>query len=125
MTRALFWISLLLCVVVGGWHSFVGLASFEPLSPNLVWFIGAGFGVLFYAGLNVASWRSSPADRLVRRLTHAANVLMTGFAIVAIRAVPERQPYLALLAFSGLLIAGVLHDREQRETRPVDPATGH
>ena len=124
MTRGLYWISLLLCAGVGVAHSIVGLASFEPLSPNLVWFIGAGFSLLLLAALNVASWRAPRSDRLVRRMTHAANLLMTGFAIVAVRAVSGTQAYVALIAFLGLLISGLEHDRDRAHGRVDESSRG-
>lgn len=122
MTRGLFWVSLVLCAAVGVAHSIVGLSSFEPLSANLVWFIGAGFGVLLLAALNLASWRAPRSDRLVRRVTHAANLLMTGFAIVIVRAVPATPAYVALAAFLGLLITGFEHDRNREQARPDQSA---
>jgi len=112
VTRALFWISLLTLVVLGATHSAIGLASFEPLSANLVWFLGSGFALLLHAALNLARWRARHSDRLVHRLVHSANVLMTGFGILAVRAVPEPHAYVVLAALAGLLLSSLVADRE-------------
>lgn len=120
MTRALFWISLVTSTAIGAFHAFIGLASFEPLSPSLVWFIGAGFAVLLHALVNLMRWRAPRSDRLVNRLTHGANVLMAGFGFIAIRAVPETRAYVAFCALLGLLVAGFAADRDSKDAPLTD-----
>ena len=127
MTRALFWISLLTLVVLGATHSAIGLASFEPLLASLVWFLGSGFALLLHAALNLARWRARHSDRLVHRLVHSANVLMTGFGILAVRAVPEPHAYAVLAALAGLLLSSLVADREaasrvESGSQPSEPS---
>lgn len=121
MTRALFWISLLTCTVVGMMHSIIGLSSFEPLSPNYVWFLGAGLVFFLTAGFNVAAWRAARSDRLVRRLVHAANFLMTGFGLLAVRGAEGLRSWLAFAAAIGLLVAQLAADRSPERTPAAMP----
>lgn len=116
MTRALFWISLLTCTLVGVMHSIIGLSSFEPLSPSYVWFLGAGLVFFLAAGFNVAAWRGLRSDRVVRCLIHGANLLMVGFGLLAVRGAGGLRSWMAFAAAIGLLIAQLAANRTPEST---------
>ena len=112
MLRHLFWASVILCALAGLVHTGIGLLSFEPLSPQLAWYLIAGMAMLLLALANSAVWYPTrhPA-RAVRMLTHVGNFLMALFAIVGARATGEPRLYLGLLAVIGLFLTGVAQDR--------------
>jgi hypothetical protein len=112
MLRHLFWTSVILCALAGLAHTVIGLVSFEPLSPNLAWYLDAGMAMLLLALANSAVWhRTRHPDRAVRLLTHVANFLMSLFGVVAAAATGEMRVYIALAAMIGLFLTGVALDR--------------
>ena len=112
MLRHLFWASVILCALAGLAHTGIGLVSFEPLSPNLAWYLNAGMAMLLVALANSAVWHPAPHPaRRVRLITHAANFMMGLFAIVAARATGEPRIYIGLIGVIGLFITGMMQDR--------------
>lgn len=117
MLRYLFWTSVILCALTGLAHTAIGLVSFEPLSPNLAWYLDAGMAMLLLALANSAVWhRVRHPDRAVRWLTHAANFLMSLFGVVAAAATREPRTYIALAAMVGLFVTGMALDRAVSNT---------
>lgn len=112
MLRHLFWTSIILCALAGLAHTVIGLVSFEPLSPNLAWYLDAGMAMLLLALANSAVWhRTRHPDRAIRLLTHVANFLMSLFGVVAVAATGEMRVYIALAAMIGLFLTGMALDR--------------
>jgi hypothetical protein len=112
MLRHIFWASVLLCALAGLAHTGIGLVSFEPLSPQLAWYLIAGMAVLLLALANSAVWQPTRhPSRSVRVLMHVLNFLMALFGIVAARATGETRLYIGLLAMIGLFLTGMALDR--------------
>ena len=112
MTRHLFWASVILCALAGLAHTAIGLLSFEPLSPNLAWYLDAGMAMILLALANSAVWHPARhPSKAVRWLTHAANFIMALFGIVGASATGEARLYISLLAMVGLFVTGMAQDR--------------
>ena len=115
MLRHLFWASVILSALAGLAHTGIGLLSFEPLSPQLAWYLDAGMAMMLLALANCAVWHPAPHPaRSVRLVTHVANFLMALFGIVGARATGEPRLYIGLLAMVGLFITGMALDRQPR-----------
>lgn len=127
MIRHLFWAFVILCALTGVAHTTIGLLSFEPLSPNLAWYLDAGMAMLLLALANSAVWAPTRhPTRAVRWLTHAGNFLMSLFAIVGASATGEIRMYIGLLAMVGLFVTGMSLDRAVKpipeEGVPTNPS---
>jgi hypothetical protein len=127
MIRHLFWASVILCALAGGYHTAIGLLSFEPLSAYLAWYLDAGLAMLLLALANWAVW--SPTrhpSRAVRLLTHVANFLMALFGIVGVSATGETRMYIGLVGMVGLFVTAMSLDRapkpSQEEVIPANPS---
>lgn len=122
MLRHLFWTSVILCALAGLGHTVIGLVSFEPLSPNLAWYLLAGMAMLLLALANSAVWHPvrHPA-RAVRLLTHTGNFLMSLFGVVAAQATGEMRAYVALASMIGLFLTGMALDRADAAPKPDAP----
>lgn len=112
--RMLFWISLAVVGLIGLVHTLFTFVAFDHLSQRALYFAGTGLGVVVLALFNLAVWRTSGTDRLARRLAHGANAVMAIFGFLAIRAVPEPQAYVGLVALVGLSISALLLDRAMK-----------
>ena len=124
MLRHLFWASVILSALAGLAHTGIGLLSFEPLSPQLAWYLEAGMAMILVALANSAVWHPTrhPA-RSVRLITHVANFLMALFAIVGARATGEPRLYLGLLGVIGLFITGMAMDHQPKVVAEQDVPT--
>jgi hypothetical protein len=109
--RLVFWLSAGLCGLLGLIHTTVTFVAFRTLSAGAIWFAGTGLGMLLLALINVAAWRGSYRDPLVRYGSIAANTAMTILGLLAVRAVPEPQAYAVLASFVGLLITSLRYAR--------------
>ena len=127
MLRHLFWASVILCALTGLAHTGIGLLSFEPLSPQLAWYLDAGMAMLLLALANSAVWQPlRHPSRAVRWLMHVANFLMALFAVVGATATGEMRMYIALAAIVGLFVTAMSLDRtprpSQEEVVPANPS---
>lgn len=126
MLRHLFWASVILCALTGLAHTGIGLLSFEPLSPQLAWYLDAGMSMLLLALANSAVFQPRHPSRAVRWLTHVANFLMALFAVVAVSAAGETRMYISLIAIVGLFVTAMSLDRApkpgQDEVVPANPS---
>ena len=127
MLRHLFWASIILCGLTGLAHTGIGLLSFEPLTPQLAWYLDAGMAMLVLALANAAVWQPlRHPSRTVRWLTHTANFLMALFAVVGATATGEMRMYIALAAIIGLFVTAMSLDRapkpSQEEVVPANPS---
>lgn len=67
------------------------------LSPDAVWFAGAGVAMVFGALLNLLFNRvAGAADSGARLICYVANVVFLVFAVLAVTVVPEPQAFLGL-----------------------------
>ena len=71
----------------------VGLAVpiYREWSPDAVWFVGTGIGLLVLAALNLAHIGVEPCHMPTVRFVRAVNWLYAFFALVTLLAVPEPQ----------------------------------
>lgn len=116
MIRFLFRVSATLCALIGVAHTIVTFFLFHTLSQRALYFAGTGFAILILVMFNVAIAQSTSPTRLSRNLLHAANALMSIFAVLAIIAVPEPQAYVGASAMWGLLVSAILLERKGADT---------
>ena len=86
----------------------IGLAApiYREWSPDAVWFVGTGIGLLVLAALNLAHIGVEPCHQPTARFVRAVNWLYAVFALVTLLAVPEPQAVaLAFLMVVQSLVA--------------------
>lgn len=92
-------------IVLGAVHvTFV--RCYGELSPEAVWFAGAGFALVFLGLLNLAARATTTAD--VWRLCRVGNLLGVGFGAPAAVTVGEPHGYVGLLLLVALAITSWL-----------------
>lgn len=79
---------------------------YGELSPDAVWFAGAGLALVFLGLLNVAAGVASSAQAWT--LCRVANVLGVAFGVPAAIAVWEPQGYLGLLLLVALTVTSLM-----------------
>jgi hypothetical protein len=95
------WILALLAVV----HIGVTLFIHSSWSPDAVWFLGTGLGLLLLAAMNRAHLGVEPCSMPTARVVRWANWMFAAFGIAAVLAVPEPQAMVILLALLGQAVA--------------------
>lgn len=93
-------------VGVGLAHSVVTAFAFRTWSPDAVWFLGAGLGVLVVGLLNVVHIGSSPCRMPSVRLVRVVNVVFFAFGVATLAAVPEPPAVVLVVALGAQLLAG-------------------
>lgn len=103
-----------LLVALGAAHVLFTAVEHDALSPDAVWFAGAGLALVFLGLLNlaVAAADHRPADAICR----VANVLGAAYGLLAVIAVPVPQAFLGL-ALTVVLAAGSFLGRDTGPTR--------
>jgi len=81
-------------------HCGMTFVLYDTWSPNAVWFLGAGIGLLSIAIINLAHVGLEPCTQPTARVVRWLNLLFVGLGIAALVAVPEPQ---AVLIVAGLL----------------------
>ena len=81
----------------------IGLAVpiYREWSPDAVWFVGTGIGLLVLAALNLAHIGVEPCHQPTARFVRVVNWLYAIFALATLLAVPE--PQAVALAFLMVL----------------------
>lgn len=79
-------------------HSVLTFLLYETWSPDSVWFLGTGLGLLFLAAANWSHVGESPCDLPTAPVIRWANVVFVFFGIGAVLALPEPQAFVILAA---------------------------
>lgn len=87
-------------------HSGLTSVFYDSWSPEAVWFLGTGLGLLFLAVGNWSHVGLEPCDLPTAPVIRWANVLFLLFAVGAVIAVPEPQAFVILAAIAVQAIAG-------------------
>ena len=96
-------IALLLGIV----HSTFAFVPYKGLNPNVLWFLGTGLALLFYATLNLIHARH-PEEQDVRLIVRVTNVLMLLFMALAVAALGVKgNPQVVVLVATGILMLGL------------------
>ena len=94
--------SALICIISIA-HLAVTFWMYPALSPDAVWFFGAGLGI-FLTALNLAHIGVEPCRQPTARFVRLANVVYALLGVISLRAVPEPQAF----ALAALLMAQAL-----------------
>ena len=89
-------------------HIALAVPTYRVWSPDAVWFVGTGIGLLVLATLNLAHIGVEPCHQPTARFVRAVNWLYAAFALVTLLAVPEPQ---AVALASLLLVQGIVASR--------------
>ena len=76
-------------------------------SPEAVWFLGTGLGLLLLALINLAHVGLGPCPQPTAVAVRYVNWFFVAFGVAAVVAVPEPQAYLVLAALVGQALAGM------------------
>ena len=87
-------------------HCAVTPLMYSRLSPNAVWFLGTGLGLLLLGILNWAHVGVEPCDMPTAPIIRWANVLFLVFAFAAVAAVNEPQAWVVVAGLMGQTVAG-------------------
>ena len=98
--------AILLCLLATI-HSSLTPVLYEAWTPDAVWFLGAGLGLLLLGILNVTHVGIQPCQRPGARLVRAANWVFVVFGLGAVIAVPEPPAFAVLLCLAGQAVAGL------------------
>ena len=77
-------------------HSGLTFHYYARWTPDAVWFLGTGLGLLLLAGINRGHIGLGPCDMPTAPIVRGANVLFAVFGTGAVIAVPEPQAYAVL-----------------------------
>jgi hypothetical protein len=94
-----------LLAVTGLIHSSLTFVLYPGWSPDSVWFLGTGLGLLLLAALNWTHIGIEPCRMSTARLVRVANWTFVFFGIGAVIAVPEAQAFAVQAALIGQAVA--------------------
>jgi hypothetical protein len=83
-------------VLLGAVHTSLTPVLVGRFSMGAMYFASAGLALMLLGFLNLALRSDSGTNRVLRTLCHAANILMTVFAVFAVLVIPEPQAYFGL-----------------------------
>jgi hypothetical protein len=86
-------------------HSALTVRLYSTWTPDAVWFLGTGLGLLLLAATNLSHIGIAPCAQPTARLVRPANWAFLLFGLGAVVAVPEPQAILVLLALLGQAVA--------------------
>ena len=84
-----------------------------------MYFAGAGLAMILLGFLNLALRSDTGANRVLRILCYAANILMTVFAAFAVIVIPEPQAYFGLTMLVLLTLSALLLGTKEKSAPPV------
>ena len=87
-------------------HCAVTPLVYSRLSPNAVWFLGAGLGLLLLGVLNWAHIGVEPCRMNTAPVIRWANVVFLAFSLVVLGAVREPQAWAVFVGVLGQAVAG-------------------
>ncbi len=100
-------VSTVLLCLLATIHSGLTPVLYEAWTPDAVWFLGTGLGLLLLGILNITHVGIEPCQQPTARLVRIANWVFVVFGIGAVLAVPEPQAFAVLLGLAGQAFAGL------------------
>lgn len=94
-------------------HAVLTVTLYDAWSPNAVWFLGTGLGLLLLAVMNLAHVGLGPCMMPTAPAVRTANWVFVLFGLGALAAVPEPQ---AALIVAALFVQAVSSHRTLRGT---------
>lgn len=93
--------------LIGLIHSALTPLFYRHWTPNAVWFLGTGLGVLLLALVNLTHVGTEPCRYASASVIRWSNLVFVMLGLGAIVAVPEPQAYVLVAALAGQAIAGL------------------
>lgn len=87
-------------------HSALTPVLYGSWSPNAVWFLGTGLGLLLLAVSNWSHVGCEPCHQPTAPVVRWANFVFLALGLGALIAVPQPQAFLLVVALAGQAIAG-------------------
>ncbi|MBK5255377.1 MAG: hypothetical protein JJE39_05040 [Vicinamibacteria bacterium] len=87
-------------------HSAVTPMMYSRLSPDAVWFLGTGLGLLLLGVLNWTHISVEPCRMATAPVIRWANVIFLVFSFAAVAAVNEPQAWVVVIGLAGQMLAG-------------------
>lgn len=94
-----------LLAVIALTHSALTFVFYSGWTPDSVWFLGTGLGLLLLAALNWTHIGIEPCHLPTARLVRLANWVFVLFGVGAVMAVPQPQAFAVLAALLGQAVA--------------------
>ena len=88
-------------------HSSLTFSLYDGWTPDSVWFLGTGLGLLYLAVVNWAHVGLGPCDLPTAVVVRWGNWIFAVFGAAAVLAVPEPQAYLILALLAVQAVAGM------------------
>ena len=108
MTRTIHDIASYLLIALGAVHTALTPVFYGRLTPNAMWFAGAGLAMVFVGFLNVILSRGAGRDSLARWLVYVANLLTLAFGAVTVVLDSEPQVIFGMLLIATITVAAFL-----------------
>ena len=93
-------------------HIVLTVTLYASWSPDAVWFVGTGLGLLLLAGMNLAHVGLGPCTMPTAPAVRVANWVFVLFGLAALLAVPEPQ---AMVIVAALVVQAVASRRTLRD----------
>jgi hypothetical protein len=104
MIKTIHAITSYLLIALGAVHTALTPVFYGRLTPNAMWFAGAGLAMIFVGFLNVILSRGAGLDSLARWLVYVANLLTRGWSAAV--ASPRSTRSASASASSRAMIGG-------------------
>ena len=111
MTRTVHSIASYLLIALGAVHTALTPVFYTPLTPNAMWFAGAGLAMVFAGFLNVILSRGAGRDSLARWLVYIANLLVLAFGAMTVFLDSEPQVVFGMLLIATITVTAFLLKR--------------
>ena len=121
MTRTVHSTASYLLIALGAVHTALTPVFYTRLTPNAMWFAGAGLAMIFVGFLNVILSSATWLDRLSRALVYVANLLTLGFGSVTIYLDGEPQVVFGMLLIATITVSAFLLKRAAPKGSPLIP----
>lgn len=119
MIRIVHLISASTIILLGAVHASLTPVLVGRFSMGAIYFASAGLAMILLGFLNLALRNDEGANRVLRLLCHAANIMMTIFAALAVIVIPEPQAYFGLLMLALLTLSALLLKPEEKSAPRV------
>ena len=86
-------------------HCLLAVTIYDAWSPDAVWFVGTGLGLLLLAGMNLAHVGLGPCTMPTAPAVRASNWVFVLFGFGALVAVPEPQAAVIVAALVAQAVA--------------------
>ncbi len=94
-------------ILLGGIHIGISPIIFDEFTMRVGWFIGVGLMMIFLGFLNIAYWRISVNDKLVKGICITANSIALVYSFLVVTVDKDPQSYLAVVLLAYLTFSSI------------------